>query len=74
MKTLTKDEEFVLDKIKLFIKANVFSPTVRELCFLTGECSPATIHYHLKNLKEKGYINYIDGKNRTIIVKKVRKK
>ena len=65
---LGKEQQFVLEKIKLFISKNGYSPSVRELCFLTDRRSPATIHYHLKKLKQKGYITYLEGKNRTIRV------
>lgn len=68
MERLTKDQEEVLEKIKLFILKNGYSPSIRELCFFTNKNSPATIHYHLKHLKEKGYITYVEGKNRTIRV------
>ena len=68
MEKLSKKQEFVLDKIKLFIKKNGYNPSIRELCFLTNINSPATIHFHLKNLKRKGYIDYSYNKNRTIKV------
>lgn len=71
MKNLTKEEEVVLNAIKLFIRANKYSPTVRELCFFTDKHSPATVHYHLKNLKKKGYIDYTENRNRTIRVLEV---
>lgn len=66
MVELTKSQKEVLDKIKLFIEKNGYAPTVRELCFFTDRSSPATIHFHLKNLKEKGYIDFNYNKNRTI--------
>lgn len=68
MNNLSKEQQLVLDKIKLFIRKNGYSPSIRELCFFTDTNSPATIHYHLKNLREKGYITYQNGKNRTIRV------
>ena len=66
MVELTKSQKEVLDKIKLFIEKNGYAPTVRELCFLTDRNSPATIHFHLKHLKEKGYIDFDYNKNRTV--------
>ena len=66
MVELTKSQKEILDKIKLFISKNGYAPTVRELCFLTDRNSPATIHFHLKHLKEKGYIDFDYNKNRTV--------
>lgn len=65
---LSKEEFDVLNAIKEYIDEYGYSPSVRDLCKLTGKNSPATIHYHLKHLKEKEYIDYIQGKNRTIRV------
>lgn len=72
MEDLSEEQQLVLDKIKLFIKANGYSPTVRDLCFLTDKKSTATINYHLQKLKEKKYINYVKGKGRTIRVLEVK--
>lgn len=65
---LTPKQQEVLDKIKLYIKNYKRSPSIRNLCFLCGVNSPATINMHLKNLKEKGYIDYIKGEHRSIVV------
>lgn len=62
-----RDEaKYVFDTIVEYINTNGYSPSVRELCELTGKNSPATIHYHLKRLKEQGYITYNEKKSRTI--------
>lgn len=66
MEKLSEDQQLVYDKIELFVRKNGYSPTIRELCFFTDKKSPATIKYHLEKLKEKGYITYVEGKNRTI--------
>lgn len=58
--------------IKSYIEEKHISPTIRELCEIVGKSSPATIHYHLKNLKRDGYIDYDETKRRTIrIVKEI---
>ena len=56
--------------IKDYIHRRGYSPTVRELCDLTGKSSPATIQAHLVNLKKKGYITFVANKNRTIRILK----
>lgn len=58
--------------IKKYIEEYGYSPTIRELCKLNGVNSPATIHYGLKQLKKKGYIDYQYNRNRTIrIIKEI---
>ena len=70
---MTSKQYEVYIAIENYIKEKGYSPSVRELCSLTGRTSPATIHSHLKRLKRDGYITYIDGKNRTIrIIKRYR--
>jgi len=68
MEKISEMQREVLLKIQNYIEENGYSPSVRELCKLTGKSSPATIHFHLKALKRKGYINYNERKNRTIRV------
>ena len=52
--------------IKNYINKIGYSPTVRELCKMTGKSSPATIQVHLKKLKSLGYITFEENKSRTI--------
>lgn len=59
-------QKMVYEAITGFIKENGYSPTIRELCKITGKRSTATIHHHLKVLKEQGYIDYKVKSNRTI--------
>lgn len=65
MKLTTKQTE-VYNLIKKFIKEKGYSPTIRELCKILELNSSASIHRHLKILKQKGYITYEEGKSRTI--------
>ena len=71
---LTEKQRIVFENIKKFIKENKISPTIRELCKIVGVSSPCTIHDHLRRLKEKGYITYIEHSGRSIIVLKEEKK
>lgn len=60
----------VLKEIKKYIDKNGYAPTVRELCEITGRTSTQTIHAKIRGLKNKGYIDYLDGKTRTISILK----
>ena len=43
-----------------------YPPTIREIGTAVGSSSPATIHAHLANLEEKGYIKKQNSKNRAL--------
>ena len=66
MEKLTDRQEEILQIIKQLIAKNGYPPTVREIGAKAKLNSPATIHFHLKKLEEKGYIRKGSSKNRTI--------
>ncbi len=66
MEKLTNRQEYILKIIKQLIAKNGYPPTVREIGFKANLHSPATIHFHLKKLEEKGYLKKGNSKNRTI--------
>lgn len=66
MEELTKRQEEILNYIKEFIVAHGYPPTVREIGKAIGVSSPATIHTHLTNLENKGFIKKEGTKNRAI--------
>ena len=66
MEKLTAKQEVILDILKKLIAENGYPPTVREIGKKANLHSPATIHFHLKKLAEKGYIKQDNKKNRTI--------
>lgn len=66
MEKLTEKQAVILDILKKLIAKNGYPPTVREIGKEAELSSPATIHFHLKQLEEKGYIKKDDNKNRTI--------
>jgi len=70
MNDLTDKQKEYLIIINLFIKHKGYSPTVREIAKELKNNSPATTFHHMKKLKEKGYITWIKGQNRTIKVLK----
>ena len=66
MEKLTKRQNDTLNIIKKFIAENGCSPTIREIATNLNLSSPATIHTHIKELENKGYIRKKNNKNRTI--------
>jgi len=66
MEKLTKRQDEILQFIKKYIVNNGYPPTVREIGASLGLSSPATIHSHLSNLEEKGYIKKNENKNRAL--------
>lgn len=66
MDLLTKKQYKTYILIKEYIKEHGYSPSVRELCSLAGVSSTATIHVHLRALKDKGYITCNKGSHRAI--------
>ena len=68
MEKLTESQKKIYLSIKKFIKQNKISPSVRDLCKINNLNSPATIHFHLEKLKEKGWITYREKTSRSIVV------
>ena len=66
MEKLTTKQEYILQVIKQLFAQNGYPPTVREIGSKAKLSSPATIHFHLTKLEEKGYIKKDNSKNRTI--------
>lgn len=66
MKDLTKKQKQILDFIKTYMVSHGYPPTIREIGTAVGSSSPATIHAHLANLEEKGYIKKQNSKNRAL--------
>lgn len=66
MEKLTARQEYILQIIKQLVAKNGYPPTVREIGEKANLNSPATIHFHLTKLEEKGYIKKDNSKNRTI--------
>ena len=66
MEKLTDKQSVILQILKKLIAQNGYPPTVREIGEQARLSSPATIHFHLRKLEEKGYIKKGNNKNRTI--------
>jgi len=63
---LTKRQRQILDFINDFIDKNGFSPSLREIGKNFNLSSSATIHAHIKNLKDKGFLKTNYNKARSI--------
>ena len=66
MEKLTDSQYNILQVLKKLMAKNGYPPTVREIGEAAHLSSPATIHFHLNKLAEKGYIEKGNSKNRTI--------
>lgn len=62
-----KDKE-MYNVISLYIAQKGYSPTVRELCAMTGVRSTSTVHSRLKKLENLGKIRKLTESPRTITV------
>lgn len=63
---LSKRQQQVYDFIKSYIEEKSYGPTVREIAEAVNLSSPSTVHVHLKNLEEKGFIVRDAMKSRSI--------
>ena len=66
MEKLTDRQDEILEFIKKYKAKHGFPPTIREICKELNLKSPATVHTHLNNLVNKGYIKKDSSKNRSI--------
>lgn len=66
MKELTNKQKVIYEYIKSFIQTNSYPPSIREIAQGVNLSSTATVHVHLKNLMDKGYIKINASKNRAI--------
>lgn len=64
--TLSKRQQQVLDCLKDYIENKGYCPSVRDICEELNLSSPSTVHVHLKNLEERGYIKRASLKSRSI--------
>ena len=59
-------QERIYEYIAQFVEDNGYPPSVREIGDAMGLKSPSTVHFHLKNMEEKGLINKGAGKGRAV--------
>ena len=68
MGKLTPKQQQIYDYILAFSNEHGYPPSVREIAGAVHLKSPATVHFHLKGLREAGYITQAEGKTRAITV------
>ncbi len=67
---LYRRERDLLQYIIQFQESNGYSPTLREMAKAMNRRSPATIHNLIRSLVDKGYIQKVEGNNRTLKILK----
>lgn len=63
---LTKRQREILDYVTEFMNDKGYAPSIREIADNFGLSSPATIHVHLENLKNKGFLKSSFNEARSI--------
>ena len=63
---LTKRQKEILDFLEEFLSENGYPPSFEEIARHFGYTSLATVHEHLENLKQKGYIRKSYNASRSI--------
>lgn len=69
MESLTTAQQELYDWLVEYIRANQHSPSIRQMMRAMNLKSPAPIQSRLEHLKNKGYIEWSEGKARTIRVR-----
>jgi repressor LexA len=62
----TPAEDRVFDAISDHIILHGYTPSLREIAALAGLKSIGTVQRHLTKLREKGYVDWAEGKKRTL--------
>ena len=68
MENLTKRQQVIFNYIKDFITNNGYPPSVRDICEGLNLSSTATVHTHIKNLVDLGYLMKDDLKKRALSI------
>src|ERR1700730_15593333 len=66
MLPLTKRQREILDYLNEFIQQNGYAPSLEEIGRRFGLSSLATVHKHLTNLQEKGFIKRAWNRSRSV--------
>jgi len=66
MESLTSAQQELYDWLVGYIRENQHSPSIRQMMKAMGLRSPAPVQSRLEHLRAKGYINWTEGKARTI--------
>lgn len=72
MRKLTSRQREVLETLEKYVATNHYPPSYRELGTMVGIASPSTISGVLNRLRDNGYVNWEEGRPRTLrIIKTV---
>src|SRR5258708_17833002 len=74
MATLTKRQKQLLDYLTDYINEHGYAPTLAEVGQYFGLSSLATVHKHLHNLEQKGYIKRQHNHSRALEVAALEKR
>ncbi len=66
MQPLTRRQREILDYLKEFIEERGYAPSLEEIGSRFGLSSLATVHKHLMNLQEKGFIRRAWNRSRSV--------
>ncbi len=66
MQPLTKRQREILDYLNEFIQQHGYAPSLEEIGQRFGLSSLATVHKHLTNLQEKGFIKRAWNRSRSV--------
>lgn len=73
MATLTKRQKQLVDYLNNYISEHGYAPTLSEVGEYFGLSSLATVHKHLHNLEQKGYIRRVHNHSRALEITPERK-
>ncbi|HCO62981.1 MAG TPA: transcriptional repressor LexA [Clostridiales bacterium] len=68
MSRLSPKQQQIYDYILDFSQEHGYPPSVREIAQAVHLRSPSTVHFHLKGLREAGFISQAEGKTRAISI------
>jgi repressor LexA len=68
MKRITRAQLNVFDAIVTNIRRRNYAPSIEEILMVSGHKSKSTVHRHLLTLKAAGYIQWEEGRTRTLKV------
>ncbi|UIE38778.1 transcriptional repressor LexA [Leptodesmis sichuanensis] len=66
MDSLTEAQQELYDWLVEYIRENQYPPSIRQMMKAMGLKSPAPVQSRLEHLRSKGYIQWTEGKARTI--------
>jgi repressor LexA len=66
MRKITEKQKKIIGVIREFIHLHGYPPSYRELGEILKLASPSTVKGHLVSLREKGYVNWEEGRPRTL--------